>query len=314
VNVREATAADEATILEFTEAIFGENWDRPWRPPEVTPAMFEGKLVLLAEDEGEAIGYAFGELDPRGYAHVNIAYVRPERRRAGVTKALLTEFAARARERGIEHMTLDVATDNTVGREVWRRLGFTEWAQRLTVPIARLEQRAEAGESYASIHVQSDDHDAVEAVMAKYLPRFGGSGHRVAEPRNGWVAVYAEVVDRDRHVRERLASELSNATAAVVCAIGVEDGAVVRYALFERGSIVDEYQSVPEYFGPVPPGDVVALGSNPTVVARLTGAEPARVRAVARTASSPDELPPAPELLEQIAQLMGLEGAGRPVA
>jgi hypothetical protein len=115
-------------------------------------------------------------------------------------------------------------------------------------------------------------------------------------------------------VRERLASELSNATAAVVCAIGVEDGAVVRYALFERGSIVDEYQSVPEYFGPVPPGDVVALGSNPTVVARLTGAEPARVRAVARTASSPDELPPAPELLEQIAQLMGLEGAGRPVA
>ena len=97
----------------------------------------------------------------------------------------------------------------------------------------------------------------------------------------------------------------------MVCAIGVEDGAVVRYVLFDRGSIVDEYESVPEYHGPLPPGDVVALGANPTVVARLTGAEPARVRAVARTASSPDELPPAPELLAELAEVLGLEGAGR---
>jgi ribosomal protein S18 acetylase RimI-like enzyme len=311
VRVREATAADEPTLLAFTEAIFAENWDRPWRPPEVEPAMFKGKLVLLAEEDGEAVGYAFGELDPHGYAHVNIVYVRPERRRTGVTRALLAGFAARAREQGIEHLTLDVATRNELGREVWRRLGFTEWAQRLMVPLARLEQRAEAGESYASLHIQSDDADSVRAAVAKYLPRLGGSGGRVEGPRNGWVAVYAELVDRDRRARERLASELSNATAAVVCAISVDDGAVVRYVLYERGSVVDEYQSVPEHFGPLPPGDVVALGANPTVVSRLTGAEPARVRAVARTASSPDDLPPAEELLQQIAEVMGLEGAGR---
>jgi hypothetical protein len=133
----------------------------------------------------------------------------------------------------------------------------------------------------------------------------------VEGPSNGWLAVYAELLDRDRKARERLASELSNATAAVVCALSVDDGVVVRYVLYERGSVVDEYQSVPEHFGPLPPGDVVALGSNPTVVSRLTGAEPAAVRAVARTASSPDELPPAEELLQQLAELMGLEGAGR---
>jgi hypothetical protein len=120
--------------------------------------------------------------------------------------------------------------------------------------------------------------------------------------------VRAELLDRDRRALERMASELSNATAAVVCTLALEDGRLVRYVLYERGSVVDEYQSVPEYFGPVPPGDVVALGANPTVVARLTGAEPARVRAVARTAASPDELPPAPELLEQLAELMGLSG------
>jgi ribosomal protein S18 acetylase RimI-like enzyme len=311
MKVREATATDEPTLLAFTEAIFGENWDRPWRPPEVTPTMFEGKLVLLAENDGDPVGYAFGELDPQGYAHVNIVYVVPEHRRQGVTKALLAAFGERAREAGIEHLTLDVATGNEVGREAWRRLGFTEWSQRLTVPIERLEQHDAHGESYASLHVQSDDREAVEAAVNRYLPRLGGSGGRVEGPRNGWVAVYADLVDRDRKARERLASELSNATAAVVCAISVDDGVVVRYVLYERGSVVDEYQSLPEHFGALPPGDVIALGANPTVVSRLTGAEPAEVRAVARTASSPDQLPPADELLQQLAGVLGLEGAGR---
>jgi ribosomal protein S18 acetylase RimI-like enzyme len=310
VNVREATAADEQTVLAFTRAIFEENWDRPWPPPEVT-GLLDGKLVLLAEDDGEPVGYAFGDLAVRGHAHVNIVYVRPEQRRRGATRALLAEFAARAREAGMEHLTLDVATGNEVGREVWRRLGFSEWAQRLTIPVSRLEDGETVGESYASLHVQSDNVEAIEATVAKYLPRFGGSNARVEGPRNGWVAVYAELIDHDRHGRERLASELSNATAAVVCAIGVEAGVVVRYVLYERGSVVDEYQSVPEQFGSLPPGDVVALGANPTVVARLTGAEPGRVRAVARTASSPDQLPPADELLAEIAEVMGLEGAGR---
>ena len=311
MNVREATAADEQTLLEFTRAIWAENWNRPWRPPEATPEMFEGKLVLLAEDEGEPVGYAFGELDPHGYAHVNIVYVVPERRRQGVAKALLAAFGQRAREQRIEHLTLDVATRNEVGRKAWRRLGFTEWSQRLTVPIERIEHHDEHGESYASLHVQSDDLDNVQAQVDKYLPRLGGSDPRVEGPRNGWVVVHAELVDRDRKARERLASELSNATAAVVCALSVDDGTVVRYVLYERGSVVDEYQSLPEHFGPLPPGDVVALGANPTVVSRLTGAEPAEVRAVARTASSPDELPPADELLQQLAQVLGLEGAGR---
>ncbi len=62
---------------------------------------------------------------------------------------------------------------------------------------------------------------------------------------------------------------------------------------------------MPEFYGPLPPGDVVALGANPTVAARLTGADPARVRAVARTASSPAELPPPPELAAQLAGLLG---------
>jgi [ribosomal protein S18]-alanine N-acetyltransferase len=315
VIVREATASDDVTLVTFQKEVFAERWDRPWSPPEVSPALWAGKLVLVAEEDGEALGFAFGEIQPDTLAHVNVVYVRPERRRQGITKALLAEFAARARQAGAEHLSLDVAMKNEVGQKVWQRLGFTEWARRLTVPIETLERRVaggEQGEWYASVHVQTDDFEAVEGAVTKYLPRYGGSGEaRVAQPRNGWVAVYHELLDHDRKVRDRFAAELSNATGAVVCSIAVEDGAVVRYALFDRGSIVDEYQSVPEYHGPLPPGDVVALGANPTVVARLTGADPARVRAVARTGASPAELPPAPELFAQLAEVLGLENAGR---
>ena len=57
----------------------------------------------------------------------------------------------------------------------------------------------------------------------------------------------------------------------------------------------------------LPPGDVLALRSNPTVVSRLTGADAARVRAVARTADMPGDLPPASEIYAQLAELMGLQ-------
>jgi ribosomal protein S18 acetylase RimI-like enzyme len=308
MTVREATQADTDAVVALFEAM---DWDRPWPRPQIGPKHLEGKLVLVAEDDGEIAGFVFGETEQHGRAHLNLACVRPESRRQGVMKALLAEFAARARAAGSEHVTLDVDTSNHVGRAVWQRLGFTEFSQRLFASMDALEARlsAPAGESRATVYVQTDDREAVEAAVTKYLPWVGGSGADVSRPENGWTAVHAEQLDRDRKALERLASELSNATAAVVCTLALEDGRLVRYVLYERGSVVDEYQSVPEYYGPVPPGDVVALGANATVVSRLTGAEPARVRAVARTAASPDELPPAPELLQQIAELLGLERA-----
>jgi hypothetical protein len=107
----------------------------------------------------------------------------------------------------------------------------------------------------------------------------------------------------------RLAQEVSDRMAPVVLAIGVEEEAVVRYVLLERGRIVDEYLSVPEYYGPVPPGDVVGLGANPTVAHRLTGADPSVLREVARIGSSTAELPPASELLAKLAAVLGIEGA-----
>jgi hypothetical protein len=218
------------------------------------------------------------------------------------------------RDDGAEQITLDVDTSNTHGIAVWEQLGFTEWARRLSTSTEALERRLAPtahGESFVSIHVQTDDERAVEQAVRKYVPRLGSSrGSVVAPPRNGWTAVYDELVDGDQKLARRLATELSHATGSVVTVFSLEDGQVVRYLLIDRGSLVDEYLSVPEYYGPLPPGDAIALGSNPMVVARLTGADAPAVRTVARTAAAPADLPPAHELLAQISGIFGIEGAG----
>ena len=128
----------------------------------------------------------------------------------------------------------------------------------------------------------------------------------VSAAHNGWIAVHDEAASREPEKLRDLAQELSNVTGAVVLALGIEHGHFVRVAAFERGSLLDEYLSVPEAYGPIAPGDVVALRANATVLSRLTGAEPARIREVARTASTPSELAPAPELAEALADVLGL--------
>ena len=45
--------------------------------------------------------------------------------------------------------------------------------------------------------------------------------------------------------------------------------------------MVDEYLSVPTWYGELPKGDELALAANPTLVSRLTGAD-ARRRAASR--------------------------------
>jgi GNAT superfamily N-acetyltransferase len=274
----------------------------------------DSDLVLLAEQDGRAVGLAIARKSGARVGFLDLLYVRPEARGGGVARELVGEVAARLRAEGAEVLELEVLATNEGARALYERWGFAPVELVLAAPIDALEQRLAgqpAGPTFGSVHVQTDDAGAVERAVAKALPRLGRSaGTNVGGPRDGWVSVHDELCDREPKVLQRLGRELSYALAAVVLAIGVEEGAVVRYTLYDRGGAVDEYASVPEYYGELPPGDVVALGANPTVVARLTGADPARVRAVARTSRTPEELPPATELVEAIAGVMGVAETG----
>jgi glutathione S-transferase len=167
------------------------------------------------------------------------------------------------------------------------------------------------GPSFGSVHVQSDDHPAVEKIVRRYVPLLRGrsEGTVVTPPQNGWIAVYDELGDREPEQLRRLAREISHSLGAVVLAIGVEEGAVAHYVLYERGRDLDEYVSVPEYHGPRPSGEVVALAANPVLVERLTGADRQEIRKVAVQGSSPEELPPPREILAEIGRAMRIEGA-----
>ena len=202
---------------------------------------------------------------------------------------------------------------NADARAVYHRWGFVEHllilgcAGRAAARPAR--SRTSTSVSFASIHVQTDDLGPVERAARGYAPRVGSKGTRVEGPRNGWVAVYDEVADRDPTILLRFAREISDRMGVVVVALSLELDEVVRMIALDRGGIVDEYLSVPEFYGALPPGDVIGLQANPTVLARLTGAEPAEVRAVARTAAASGELPPPRELLASLASVLGIEGA-----
>jgi ribosomal protein S18 acetylase RimI-like enzyme len=319
VTIRRAASTDRELIhelwAEFEEELGGpaylrETWEEAW--PDLSRTIRDG-AALLAEDDERALGFVFCVLGDRGRktAHVTDLYVRPEARGRGIGKALLGALVEPARKSGLEHVSLEVLLRNADARRLYERLGFAAVDVFMVAPLGALVERLgsdERPQSFGSLHVQTDAESDVQRAVTQFLPRLGRSAHTEVTPaRNGWVTVVDELCDRDRSAQRRLGSELSERLGAPVVALALEEEAVVRFLLFERGRMVDEYLSVPTYYGELSKADELSLAANPTLAARLTGADPARVRTVARVASSPSELPPARELFAQIADLLGLE-------
>jgi GNAT superfamily N-acetyltransferase len=302
--IRTATTAEDLQLArELCDAFNREVPDKPWREDDGAGFLDDADLVLLADDVGVAAATASGRM-----WFLEVVYVQPDARGRGVGVELIREVARRAQAAGAEMVELEVLESNEAARRLYDRLGFRTVERSLAASAAQLAGAAAGGPTFGAVYVQTDDAGAVRRNVEKVLPRLGRSASsEVGDPVNGWVRVRSDVTDESVAKLHALAKELSYTSGGVTLALGVEDGAVVRYNLFDRGSSVDEYASVPEYRGALPPGDVIALGSNPTVVARLTGADPQRVREVARTAASPNELPPAEDLYTEIARLMGVE-------
>jgi GNAT superfamily N-acetyltransferase len=287
--IRAATKDDRALVKELRAEFEAEVPSELW---EHDDADYEWTHVLLADDAGFA---ALDKKDDR-FWKLDILYVRPAGRGKGLGRELVRAAAQYVQEQGAEMLALEVLESNAGARRLYDRLGFTTVERILAAPVAALLAGGQEAQTVGAVHVQNDDADKVKRDAAKVLRR-----EPEVVPGDGWTRVEAEPGEL-----RNLARELSFTTGVSV-ALSLEAGAVVRYVLFDRGSMVDEYLSVPEYFGELPPGDVMALGANPTVVARLTNADPARVRAVARTAASLSELPPADELYRQIADVLGVQ-------
>ena len=319
MTIRPAKQSDRELVRalweQFEEELGGpdylrESWEEAWS--DLSETVRNG-VALIAEEDEHAVGFVFCVLGDVGRktAHVTDLYVAPEARSRGVGSALLAAIIEPAREAGLDYVSLEVLTRNNEARRLYARLGFVAVDVFMVAPLGAVAERLGSDDrppSFASLHIQTDDEAAVERAVQQFLRRVGHSARtEVSRESDGWVAVVDKLCDRDRSVQRRLGTELSDRMGVPVIALALEEETVVRYLLFERGRMVDEYLSVPTYYGDLNKADELSLAANATLVSRLTGADPATVRAVARVASSPSELPPARELIAQIAQLLGIE-------
>ena len=141
--VRSATTRDLAAVMELRLALLREHPDHPIYGrlrTDVTPRardLFaaqlraEGECIFLAESEGRVVGIlrcveSNGSplLDPARYAYLSSAYVRPEARRQGVLRALLSAAEAWSRDRGLDQMRLHNVAGSTSADCAWSALGF----------------------------------------------------------------------------------------------------------------------------------------------------------------------------------------------
>jgi ribosomal protein S18 acetylase RimI-like enzyme len=304
--IRPATADDLPLVRELWQAFNEEIPDEPWREDDLAEDLawleqaIREEIVLLSDDSGLAVARRRGEK----LGFLEVVYVRPTARRGGAARELVREVVKRLGEAGAEMLELEVLASNAEARSIYDRWGFKPVELTLGAFLDQLGQRLAPadGPTFGFVHVQTDDVDKVRRDAVKFLRL-----EPDVEVEGNWVRVRSDATDADPERLKALAKELSYTSGGVTLSLGVQRGAVVRYDLFDRGADVDEYLSVPEYYGELPPGDAYALGANATVVGRLTGADPRRVREVAKTAASPSELPPAQELYEQIATVMGVQ-------
>jgi ribosomal protein S18 acetylase RimI-like enzyme len=141
LKIRRATQNDLETVRELWEALYEEcpepeHERKDWEEvaDDVRPAI-EAHVTLLAEQDGEAVGFLLGRPKSERIGYVSDLYVLPEHRTRGIARELLTEAVAAL---GREVVTLDVDITNAAARSFYRRLGFHEQSLRLAIEAERL--------------------------------------------------------------------------------------------------------------------------------------------------------------------------------
>lgn len=102
----------------------------------------EPSLLLLAREDGEAVGFLAGGPQETGTAYINYVGVHPDAWGKGVGEALLRALPDALTERGYEAAELLVYVDNVRGVRLYERLGWIKVGDPAPHPgNGRVEQR-----------------------------------------------------------------------------------------------------------------------------------------------------------------------------
>jgi len=158
VKVRQATLEDVPALVALFQEL--DRMQSDWRVFTPRPGFYdevglkyreamstENAVVLVAEDEGEIVGMAYGEVripsrfsDERALELSGVV-VRTGYRGRGVGRALVQEAARFAGELGVEWVELKTFAPNQGAMAFWEGLGFTPRVVQMTQGTKGLVQR-----------------------------------------------------------------------------------------------------------------------------------------------------------------------------
>jgi ribosomal protein S18 acetylase RimI-like enzyme len=99
----------------------------------------ENDRLLVAVAGDEVVGTAFAHVmvpstvSDEPAVELSGVIVRPDHRGRGIARALTTEAARFARERGIRRITIKVFAQNEDGMKLWESLGFRPRMLQMTI-------------------------------------------------------------------------------------------------------------------------------------------------------------------------------------
>jgi GNAT superfamily N-acetyltransferase len=158
VKVRQATLEDVPALVALFQEL--DRMQSDWRVFTPRPGFYdevglkyreamstENAVVLVAEDEGEIVGMAYGEVripsrfsDERALELSGVV-VRTGYRGRGVGRALIQEAARFAGELGVEWIELKTFAPNQGAMAFWEGLGFTPRVVQMTQGTKALVKR-----------------------------------------------------------------------------------------------------------------------------------------------------------------------------
>ena len=143
LTLRNARAGDVPVLVDFNIQLAWETEHKRLDPTTLTSgilALFKDPskgFYIVAEEEGAIIGqtmitYEWSDWRNGMFWWIQSAYVRPEKRGAGVFSALYCHVEQLATEKGgVCGLRLYVEEDNARAQEAYRKLGMTRTGYRL---------------------------------------------------------------------------------------------------------------------------------------------------------------------------------------
>jgi hypothetical protein len=157
------------------------------------------------------------------------------------------------------------------------------------------------GAFVANLHVRTDQRDAIR----QNLTQLGVSDYRLTAPQRGWISIYErQASTQDEAWIEHLARELSSRLKSPCVAFLVHDSDIARYWLCDNGQLLDEYNSIPDYFDQASAAERQRLRGQSDVFLRYCQPTVTRsqVEQVLRT-----DVTFAEDTVRQLAEFLGIE-------